>query len=484
MPHRTMPYERIDWPFPWAGVQSELDPQQIPPVFLKEADNLYYPSAGIMRTRGGIDLAYHNALAAGDIRTFFSWAHDDHLYWGDEADHLFRNNTNVPGVAENVTSIVAYGYPDEDEDPVLFVCEEQGGEDHSIHTWDGTTYAQLMGTEVPDDVTHLMIRFGRLWAFKQGGDYVYYSEAGHPPNFGGNFGEGGSFPVFPGIDGTLQDWCVYRNNLYLFKERAIYVLVGDQPVNWGLRYFEACDTPIPGTICDCTMGTLFCTARGVYVLGRGYRGESHNLLRFVQQAVQPHLLTARAAYVRQLGVYIVVLDEREMWVSNVDNRPDVWTRWYVPGNPDPEPKEASPSPFPSGGVLDFSGIYDGDRLYFGTSAGNVYAYDPAGLTDEGAPFYPRFTTGHWHMGSLLREKNIRFVEGRMNGADAATTRVRLFADGAAVPVVDRTLDADEDLMQVNFGCQRLGMQVLYTNLTGPAYLGDIALHVVPWGDVE
>lgn len=455
--------QRIAWPFPWGGLRTDLDPEYLEPHYLADCTNVYYPDPATLRSRGGFHELYHVGGAVGPM---FYWHKDSKLYWGDDATHLYRNGVSVTGVKNDVTDIISFGTAAK---PRLIVAEQKVGEDHTLHTWDGTTYAKLVGHSVPN-VTKLLPLWGRVLGYGDADNpsRVYYCKVNDVTQWAGAWGEGGFFDVFPDQNGPIIDWGYFRDAVYIVKRYGVYILAGRQPVSWMVSPFEAAFFTMANSIADCNAGVIYGARQGIFTLGRGYGGETHNLSRTIRTQLCP-LTTIRTEFDPQLNAYILVNRTSTVWLSNQDNRPDVWTKWTAPAT--------------------MSSVHRGYELYFGSTGGRVYKYMPDSTSDTAltpalTAITAEFKTPFWDIESPVTIKNIRFIHGALNAADKATLTVSIYADGAAAAMRTYTILAGGQniIGDVNLNVQRsVALKFNYSTMTGPAYFQNVVLELVPKG---
>ncbi len=348
-----MQYDRITWPFPAWGLNTELHWAHIPPDFLRDCENMYYQSPSLLRTRGGIELLWSGG-GGGYVSVIYWWPHANALMFADTRRHLYRGGHLVPGVSRNVTSMVAFG---SSAAPRLIVAEELLGT-HTLHTYTGAVYAQLVGTNVPT-ATKLMERGGRVWATCDTANpsRIYWSEVGDHTVWGGPWEEGGFLDIAPGQDGPIMDWMDREGTLWIFKKFGIYRLLGYDASSYIVDRVQTVDTVIPNTIVDCMSGVLYASDWGVRALGtpRGGPLDSPDLTRNVQTDIRISLPNSRCAFSPELGCYLVATNSRTVWAANLANRPDVWTRLHFHAR--------------------MTSVYQGGALYFGDDDCNLYRYN-------------------------------------------------------------------------------------------------------------
>ncbi len=131
--------ERIEWPYPWMGLITELAARHMPPSALQAVDNMYYSSVNVLRSRGGFDNTY-SGTTAKDTKEIYYWDGDGKLYHADDNATFFQEGVSKGTVLGNVTDMASYNNGD---GAVMIVAEELGARDHTLHTWDGADYAEL-----------------------------------------------------------------------------------------------------------------------------------------------------------------------------------------------------------------------------------------------------------------------------------------------------------------------------------------------------
>jgi len=291
------------------------------------------------------------------------------------------------------------------------------------------------------------------------------SAAGDHTTWSGAYGDFGWWDIAPGHDGEIVDWLDYHGRLYIWKERGLYELTGDGPTNVNYRRIGDADKVVAGTAADCGRGVLYATAFGVFPVGSPPQDEAYDLTHNVQASIQSVLSSGQAAYSPELSAYVVVVGTTTVWVSNNANRPDVWTQFTAPAA--------------------MSAVYEGNGLWFGATDGKVYKYDHDDYKDGASTAYTvSFETGEWDLGSKWAKKNVRAVEGVLNGGENATATVSLYKDGEGTAVDSTTLTADSyNVDRVQFNCRRLKMKIAYTARTGNPYFGGAVVRLKTAGDV-
>lgn len=455
--------QRLDWPFPHRGVVSELDPAHIPPDALVTGTNMYYPTPNLLRARGGIDSTYSGS-GSDAVEGMYYWDYDSNLYHWDDAKHLYKNDTVIAGMAQNVTDVVSFGTG---ATPVLIVCEDVSG-GATLHTYTGSAYSALSGTDLPR--ARLVENYmGRLWATRAT-DYpsrVYASRAGDHTDFSASWDQAGWWDVAPGHDGGIEDWCFYKGTIYIFKEHGIYAMRGDSIASMSVQKLMSADQVVRGTVADVGRGVLYATAHGVFPLGTPAYGEEYDLSRNIMTELQAVLSGGQAAYSPEMSAYVLVDGTTTVWVSNVGNRPDVWTKLTAPAA--------------------MSSVYQGGgSLWFGQTDGTVHKYDHDDFEDNASTVYTvQFKTGEWDLTSKKMLKNVRIVEGALNAAENATATVKLYEDGSgtASPAAGHALTASSaNVFHTNLNCQTLAMEITYTSRTGVPYFGGAVVHLRGKGD--
>jgi len=444
------------------GLNTELDADHMPAECLAAATNMYYQTPSLLRSRGGFDLL-HDTGSSNDVTRLYYWDLDSKLYIANDNAELFKDTTAVAGVAENVTSMVSFGVG---ATPTLIVAEEKGAQDHTLHTYDGTTYAKLTGTAVPNAQKVMARADGRLLATcdPDHPSRLYGSDVGAHTIWQGAYGGAFWMDIAPGQDGDIVDWIDYQQALYVWKERAVYRVAGDHPQNYTRQRLYSCETVIPGTIVDVGNGVLYATQSGVFPLNIVQQSEEYDLTRRIETYIQAKLGATRAAFSREMGAYIMTCKDTIIFVSNVANRPDVWTLFSPPTS--------------------MSCAYQGPKFYLGSVNGKVYIYDHDDFKDDAAAFTVQLTTGNWDIGDQLKRKNIRFVSGLLNGAENATATIKMHVDGSGAASQTTALTAGtRNLIECNLSAVELAIDVTYTSLTGPCYFGFIELRVVPEEDI-
>lgn len=451
----------VNWPFPIYGVNTELNARNLPPEALVSCANMYYVQPYLLRSRGGIDSTYSGS---GDVTHIYYWDYDSALYFADDAKHLYRNGTLKATGAQNVTDIVSFGVG---AIPTLYVCENETA-NPSIHTWNGTTYAALTGTDVPR-ARKLMPRFGRLFA-TDSAEYpyrVFFSDVGDATVWSGAFGEGGYFDVCPGDGGAFRDWIDYEGILYILRDHGIYRVVGDTPGTFAGNKVTQIDGALANSLSDCGKGLLYTTKYGVFPVGAPRAAEAYDVTRNIGGTFQSFVSGGNisACYSPELNAYVVVNGTTTAWVSNLSNRPDVWTSFTLP--------------------TAMCAVHQGNGLWFGGVNGSVYLYDHDDFKDGASTAIAcSFKTGDWNFGNERPAKTIRWVEGYLNATQTATATVALYADGAAAATSAQTMHTatlttgKRPLVEYNFKCKSVALGITYTAMTAPVAFAGAVLQVV------
>lgn len=457
-----MQYHNVPWPFPSGGLYMELGADFVPPPYLTQCTNLYYQRPTLLRSRGSFNLLYSGG-AGTNVHVLYKWDRDGKLYHADDAATLYANGVSVGSIDGNVTDIESFGVAG---NPKLYVCEEKGARDHTLHVWDTSTYSAVTGTAVPSP-TLLMSRDGRLFATGDS-DYpsrIFWSSPGDPTVWAGAYEEGGWLDIKPGEDGGIRDWIDFRGALYIFKRGGVYRVSGDQPSSYYVERMGDVVEMQANTVADVHKGVLYITKHSVFPLGTTPVGEVDSLTGSVESDIAPSLEGASAAYSPEMNAYIIVDGSSTAWVSNTANRPDVWTTFSLPCNA--------------------TCIYNGDTLYVGDDDGDVYQYSHTGYEDDGSPFTVKLKSCNWNMGDELHLKNVRFIEGVFNGTTHGDATVNLYADSAASADATEVFTSDDKfLMRVNLNCGRLAYEVSYSSMDGPCLFGGIALQTIEKAPVQ
>jgi len=514
-------YITVPWPFQFQGLNTELATRFVPPEALTAVTNMFYQAPDRLRSRGGINRlytatvpaappSYPSPRAAGKIVRIYYWSHEDETYFADDgtgaagepflwstADHETPISwaAGVSGVAEPIADMVGFG---ETDTPKLIVAENKGSEGHTLHTWDGTTYATLTGTSVPN-VTRLMVRFGRLWGTCDDSFPVriFWSGVNDETQWAGAWNEGGFVDVAPGQDGAIVDWVEFEGNLWVFKEDGIYRVIGDEPTtetnSFRVERISSSRGALPRAMQDCMIGIIYATKYGVFpvpkigAVGGATRlpveAEGMDITRHVERSFQETLdacyvdtrtewqqlvglgygtmAETTSAYSPELGAYLFAqTGQTTIWVSNFNSRPDAWTHFISPAA--------------------VHCTYQGDQLYIGSTAGKLYAYNHAGYTDDNAAFTVSFKTGDWDLGDRLHPKNIRFIEGLFNANELGACLVRLYKDGSPTAIVtERVVPGQEPILRVNVNCDRIAFGIEYSALSAPCVFGGVQLRIRP-----
>jgi len=454
-----MALQQVVWPFPGDGINSEMGANEIRPTELSVCTNMYYQSPYLLRARGGISTVY-NGDGTNAVNVMYYWEKDSKLYHGDNAKHLYASGVLKATGAQNVVDMCSFGTVT----PVLIVAENETA-NPSLHTWDGTTYATLTGTDVPK-ARRIMPWHNRLLGTNSA-DFpyrIFWSAGGSSTVWSGAYGEGGWLDIAPGEGGAFCDWIEHNGVVYIFRQRAIYRVMGAPP-NLQWDKVQEADGVVAGTVADCGRGVLYATYYGAFPLGIPRGSDAYDLSRRIETVFQAFVASgASAAYSPELGAWILVNGTTIGRVSNVTNRPDVWTAFALPAA--------------------MKTVCCGGGLWFGSTVGKVYAYDHDALVDDVATTISKvFKTGNWNFGDELHRKNVRFVEGPINAGENATATLALYADGAGTATTTTTLTAAaRQIGKINFNCIKAALGVTYTSPTGPPSFGGARLWVEP-GDL-
>ena len=448
------------WPFPTRGLFLELDSRHIPADALASCNNMYYLNPYLLRSRGGIDSTYTTAASA--VGPMYYWSRDSKLYQGNATTGLYKNGTVVAGPAQKVTSMCSFGV---DATPTLIVAENETA-NPSLHTYDGTTYAVLAGTDIPRGRL-VMSRGGRLWTTKSA-EYpsrVWCSRVSDETIWTATWDDAAWWDLGPGSDGDIVDWVDYRGVLYIFKERAIWRLAGDTPVSIIRQRVCSIDKMVGGTVADCGRGVLYATESGVYPLGVEGPTLQDAVSRNIEKTLQPLLSASKAAFSPELGAYVVTTGTTAVYVANLNNRPDVWTKFIAP--------------------VAMNAVYTGNGLWFGGTNGTAYKYDHDDWEDGASTqFAVSLKTGDWNLQNELGRKNVRYVQGLFNGGENATVVASMYSDSSTKRIDLREVLPDGDnVFACNFNCKRVALQIEYKDRTGLPYFGGLALHWKPEGDI-
>lgn len=458
-----MEYQTIPWPYPWMGLVDEIHAKHNPPESLVTCTNLYYVRADLLRTRGGWTEVFAPD-GAGSIMRMYYWDYDDNLYIADDAGKLWKNTTAITGPSQNVVDMVSFGTS---ATPTLYVAETIGAQDHTLHTYTGSAYADLSGTGVPL-AERLMVRLERLWGTTASDEpsHVYASSPSDATEWVSAWNTASEIPVAPGEGGAIQDWLDYDQKLFIFKERGHYVIEGDMPANFRTTRLSHETGMQPRTAADAVKGVMYTTDHGVFPLGRNYQGEVHDLTRNVEQSIEAHLTGCVTAFSVEMNAYLIgKSNTTTIWVSSVANRPDVWTKFTAPAN--------------------VSSIYQGPNLYIGCTNGKVYRYDSNTFKDDATVFTVALKTGDWNFGDDLIRKNVRFVEGHFNASQTAACSVAFYKDGSGSAVKTEALvAAATQRIETSYRCNRTALGFTYTTLTAPVYVGPWIVKLRPVGRAE
>jgi len=457
---------QLEWPNIWQGLNLEGDGKHIPAESWAVCTNFFYLDPQTLRGRGGIRQTY---TGSGQVCAMYYWDYEDTLYWATTSNNLYKGGTLVSGPAENVTSMVSFGVG---ATPKLIVAEAKDAQDHTLHTYDGTTYATLTGTDVPT-AERLLVKDGKLWATCDTAfpSRVYYSKGGDEETWTTAYPDAGAFDVAPTADGDIVDWIDAFGALYIFKQRGVYRVIGEPP-DYRVYRIGSADGVIAGTVADVGKGILFCTSRGVFVVDPSGEVGTPNLAQRVYQNIDGELETASAAYCPEAGAYIISSSgSKYMWVCNLNNRPDVWTHWYF-------------------GTTNMSCVYNGNGLWIGGTNGKVYSYDHdneednTGSNSDVTPL--QLVTADWDMGSLVNRKAFYYLDGRLNLQENAACRVRTWKDGGhATAITDDSLAAGaRNMIRTGYNVERLSVQLDYGTLTGIPGFAGLRLYVKKLGAIK
>ena len=271
----------------------------------------------------------------------------------------------------------------------------------------------------------------------------------------------------PGEDGEFSDWVDHDGVLYIFKDRGIHRLTGNEPRLYMCSRVEGADGVISRTAASCGNVVMYATETGIYPIGKSQMGVPRSFSLNIENAILPYIEDAQATYSEELNCYLLTIDRHEFFVANLSVRPDVWTQWEY-RNP--------------GRAADF--VYARSGLWM--VAGNtIYAYDPEGVTEAGQAMIVQLRTGSWNMENELKKKNVRFVQGRLNTAGNSAIRVTLYLDdpGAIAYAYRETIAAGgRNLLKCNKNCQEIEMLLEFQQPTGIIEFGGAELLIRPLGD--
>lgn len=398
---------------------------------------------------------------AGDVVVMYYWNRDSKLYHGDDARHLYKNGTLVGGPNQDVLSMMSYG---SSATPTLIVAEDLAAQDHTLHTYDTSNYAELEGTSVPT-AEKVFPHLGRVFATCDTAypSRLYCCAASDHTNWGGTYGQGNYWDIDPSGGGDIVDAVPFRGVIYVWKERGVYRVLGDDTEMLIVEKLYDIDKPVAGTVVDCQRGIIYATQAGVFPLGE-ISGEAADLTRNVEMSILTNLASGKAAYSPELSAYVLVDGTTTIWVSNHHNRPDVWTKFTAP--------------------VAMSSVYSGNGLWFGSIAGDVYLYDHDAVKDDAAAFTVRLKTGFWDFDAKRLRKRVRGIEGPFNAQNNASVEVKLYKDGSGTATHTETITADSETLTdgVDFNCKNVAVELTYSSLTGPAVFGGFKMWHLPAGE--
>lgn len=454
--------EPTNWPFPEGGLNTEYDSRYVPVTELIEAENIFYKAGGMIRSRAGFEELYA-PTGATKATVMYYWSSRDELWWADDSGSLWNGSTEVSGPTNNVTDMVVYGFSGDEK---LFVAEEKGSEDHTIHVYDPSdgSYSELAGEGVPN-VTKLMVRYDQLWGTCNPDDgdesRIYWSDYGDPTTWVQSYGGSGFLTLSPSYHGDIIGWTEREGILYVAKNNGWYLIKGNHPQNFQTHFIGTVSSILGDTIDDVVQGVLFCTDRGVYPMGRRFGGEPQNLSHRVQEDLAESLTSSsKAAYSEEFGGYLIADGTSTVWVSASHARPDIWTRFTFPFN--------------------VTNIYSADALYLATDDGRVMKYDNDRWDDNGTDYDVKLQTGFWDMGSEVMRSAVKYLEGPMSaGGDCDLTVTIYKDDDPNSPVVSGGWHIGEDDLQalkLNFEARSMSIELEYSDLSSPAYYRGMRLY--------
>lgn len=446
------------WPFPNSGLMLEYSPSHTPPTALLEAKNMYYPQKNFLRSRSGFTTFCEN-VNAGEVTLMFFWSSEKKLVWADDLGNLFVENDIISGVDNQVTDITEF--TDSSGNNILYVAEEKGSKDHTLHTWDGSSYSQLTGTDVPT-AEKVTVRFSQLWATKDPTDphRIFWSDYNDATTWTSDSGGSGHVDISKGYHGEIVDWLPYRENFFVVKENGVYDLLGQKPSNFrrvligGMRGIQ------PNTITDAVAGVLVVTDHGIFPVARRFAGEPQDLTNMVSSDIESHLVGCQADYSEHLGCFLLCNGSGSVWVSSTNVRPDVWTRFEFDNE-------------------QISCVFEGDNLYFGTTDGKILEYNTSSWDDNGTHYDVILKTNLWNLGTNRVIKKIDYIEGSWcagPGNDANITVYKDEADNEVKPGGWHFGEDDVQILNTNIEALNLSVQVEYLNKSDIAYFGGIAVH--------
>ncbi len=458
----------VTWPFPAMGLYTELAPRHVPAEALSMCEDMYYPNAYSLRGRGTFDTWYTGFGGQGPanqyITRMYYWDRFGWLCWAtNNAElHYTAAGTVLAGVAENVTDMVSFGV---DATPALIVAEEDNGF-HTLHTWDGTAggYATLVGANVPR-CRKLMVRFGRLFATRSPffPSRVWWSDVGVATTWAGLIEEGGYIDVAPGQDGVIVEWIDFNGVLYIFKERALYRIIGDIPSTFVVQKVGPVMDVLAGTVVDCGDGVIYTTRHGVFVMGQTPYKDVPDISQRVQTDIKRQiggvpLNRVAATYSPELQCYLLVASagsatnwerKKAFWAANLANRPDVWTNFTLDEYP--------------------TCIYQANRLWLAT----IVITSVLGIQTQRMRIRrythdiwcgkSKFKTGYWDFGDKLPMKEIRSIQGPINARENKVVQVTLHPMYQGVEE-DRhytILINERNLERTLFNCEALAVTIDY-----------------------
>lgn len=223
---------------PWdGGLNASLDEAMIPTAQLTVADNIVMDSRGSKRKREGISHNWDNATSGTDSIIAL------HDFWWGTATRTQRmlgisSTGNITSYASGVrtaltdagtawtgtltsASILTFN------NKAIFAVD---GATNVIKMWDGSSsVADLPGS--PPKASFLIEHLGRIWCNdKNNKDLFHYSPTNDHTQWNGA-GDSGAIPIAVG-DGDPEGITAgvsFGGDLYVFKRRKIYKLVGYEP---------------------------------------------------------------------------------------------------------------------------------------------------------------------------------------------------------------------------------------------------------------
>jgi hypothetical protein len=321
---------------------------------------------------------------------------------------------------------------------------------------DRWTFDAIPYPDIPQ-MKRIMTRWGRIFGFIN--DYLYWSAPFDETNWGGYEGEGDWLGIWPGEYGDIVDFIDIGGTLYVWKERALFAVRGDDPSKFVVELLTEFDSPIAHTVFNCKEGVAYATENGVYPLGAP-ASEAVDWTRRIEQAIKPSLQnTSQAVYSDELCAYLLMDGSDTVWVSNHHNRPDVWTQFKLP----------------------FSatcGEQGGGELYLGSADGSIYQYKSNDCLDDSSVFDVYLATADWDIGEKLYRKDISTVEGVFDGGGGSIATVEVYKNGGSSPDQTKVFasgSGDRQIFRYEANIETIKIKITYTALAEAVKFQGLAL---------